>query len=97
MGRLEAYVCRCEKVRIEDVKRAVEEGFRDLESLKRRLRIGMGPCQGRYCIPLLISILKRLGVEIDASKQPRIRPPLMPLPAYLLASHNEGCSEDGEV
>ncbi|RLG86368.1 MAG: (2Fe-2S)-binding protein, partial [Thermoprotei archaeon] len=46
-------ICRCEDITLDDVEKAIENGYTDLESLKRVLRIGMGPCQGRTCIPLL--------------------------------------------
>lgn len=85
MGRLKAYVCICEGVTVEDVERALEEGFTDLESLKRRLRVGMGPCQGRYCIPILVSLVsRRLGVRPEDLVLPKVRPPLVPLKASLL-------------
>ena len=48
MGQVRSYVCMCERVTLEDLERALEEGLRDLESLRRRLRVGMGYCQGRY-------------------------------------------------
>jgi len=92
MGGVRSYLCMCERVTVEDVERALQEGFRDLESLKRRLRVGMGYCQGRYCTPLLISYLsRRLGVPPESLAPPRVRPPLEPLPAYLLeVSAGEG-------
>ena len=44
-------VCECEKVTFEDIKWAVEHlGVHNLEDLRRRTRIGMGTCQGTYCI-----------------------------------------------
>ena len=38
---------------------AINEGYTDLEELRRKLRIGMGPCQGRVCISLVKNILER--------------------------------------
>lgn len=47
-------VCRCEDVTLEAVEDCVDEtGTLDLAEAKRRLRIGMGVCQGRICGPLL--------------------------------------------
>lgn len=47
-------VCRCEDVTLEAVEDCVNEtGTLDLAEAKRRLRIGMGVCQGRICGPLL--------------------------------------------
>ena len=39
-------ICRCEDVTEEDVLQAIDEGFEDIEELRKRLRLGMGPCQG---------------------------------------------------
>jgi len=86
-GKLEKHptiICRCEDVTIEDIEKAIKEGYTDIESIKRLLRIGMGPCQGRTCIPLLIRILSRkLGKKPDELKIPTIRPPIIPLKAEL--------------
>ena len=77
-------ICRCEDVTIEDIEKAIKEGCTDIESIKRLLRIGMGPCQGRTCIPLLIRVLSRkLGKKTDELKIPTIRPPIIPLKAEL--------------
>lgn len=82
--KLKAYICRCEGVTAEDIDKAIEEGFRDIESIKRRLRIGMGPCQGRYCIPLVISYMaRRLGVKPEEIGYPRVRAPIEPIPAKM--------------
>jgi len=89
---VKAYICRCEGVTLSDVDKALEEGFRDIESIKRRLRIGMGPCQGRYCIPLLISyVARRLGVSPEELGYPSVRPPIEPVPAkmFLVVRKNE--------
>ena len=51
-------ICRCEDITEEEVLAAIKEGYTDLEELRKKLRIGMGPCQGRVCIPLVIKILK---------------------------------------
>lgn len=44
-------ICECEKVTFEDIQWAVKNlGVQNLEDLRRRTRIGMGTCQGTYCI-----------------------------------------------
>lgn len=78
-------ICRCKDVTLEDVEKAIEEGITDLETLKRRLGLGMGPCQGRTCIPLIIGILARkLGKPPDKLMIPRVRAPIIPVPVNLL-------------
>ena len=78
-------ICRCKDITLEDVEKALEEGITDLETLKRRLGLGMGPCQGRTCIPLVIGILARkLGKPPEELMIPRIRAPIIPVPVNLL-------------
>ena len=52
-------VCRCENVRLSDLHAALEQGDSTIAMLKRRTRLGMGPCQGRYCAPLAASVIER--------------------------------------
>ena len=72
-------VCRCEDVTLAEVKNAIQQyKIRNIEELKRILRCGMGPCQGRGCERLLRYILKEYaGIETD--KLLTVRPPLVPI------------------
>ena len=80
-------VCRCEDITEEDVLRAIDEGYTDLEELRKKLRIGMGPCQGRVCIQLVTKILeKKTGKKVGKTSLPKNRPPLVPVPLGTLAS-----------
>ena len=82
-----AIVCRCEDISEEDVLKAIDEGYTDLEELRKKLRIGMGPCQGRVCIQLLISIIERkTGKKISKVSLPTSRPPIVPVSLGTLAS-----------
>jgi NADPH-dependent 2,4-dienoyl-CoA reductase/sulfur reductase-like enzyme len=53
----ETLICRCEEVRMKDIRRAFTEGYDTPAALKRALRIGMGNCQGRLCAPVMYDIL----------------------------------------
>ena len=46
--RTEQLVCRCECVTAGDIRKAVAEGFRDVNEVKRFTRCGMGQCQGPH-------------------------------------------------
>lgn len=82
-----AIVCRCEDITLEDVEKAIDKGYTDLEELRRYLRIGMGPCQGRVCIPQVIKILERkTGKKVSNVSLPTSRPPVVPVPLGTLAS-----------
>jgi thioredoxin reductase len=51
-------ICRCEEVRFGAARAAISDGLADAGSVKRATRIGMGPCQGRYCRPLLEALIQ---------------------------------------
>jgi len=72
-------ICRCEDVTLEDIEEAFKNGFKDIESLRRHLNIGTGPCQGKTCIPLLEKTLAQLSGknEIETIST---RPPESPVP-----------------
>jgi NAD(P)H-nitrite reductase large subunit len=79
-------ICRCEDITKEDVIDAIKQGYTDLEELRKKLRIGMGPCQGRVCINLLKKILeKETGKKFKEKSLPTIRPPLIPISLGALA------------
>ena len=54
-------ICRCEEMRFGDALAALDEGQASAGAIKRRTRIGMGHCQGRYCGWLLSSLLAQNG------------------------------------
>ncbi|HDS59444.1 MAG TPA: (2Fe-2S)-binding protein [Thermoplasmatales archaeon] len=79
-------ICRCEDVSEEEIMKAIEEGCRTLDELKHRLRLGMGPCQGRTCLPLAARILARETGQTMADVQMQTsRPPAVPVALGLLA------------
>jgi len=88
-------VCRCEDLTEKDIVEAIEEGYDELEKLKRHLRLSMGPCQGSGCLILARRILMReTGKDIEEIDEPTSRPPSRPVPFSLLASPKGG--EDGD-
>lgn len=59
-------ICRCEQITESEIMQAIHRpvGATSLDALKRRVRAGMGRCQGGFCSPLVIEILAReLGVS----------------------------------
>jgi len=59
-------VCRCEGISEGEVVDAIRRnaGARTVDGVKRRVRAGMGRCQGGFCLPSVIEILAReLGVS----------------------------------
>jgi len=75
----EAIVCRCEELTVEDVEKAIEEGYTDFEELRRRLRIAMGPCGGRTCrLNALMILSRKTGTPIEKLDPGTFRPPVIP-------------------
>ena len=62
-------VCRCETVTEGEIVAAIHRPIpaRSMDAVKRRLRVGMGRCQGGFCGPQLIEILSR-ELKIAAEK-----------------------------
>lgn len=56
-------VCRCEEISEGEVIAAIRSPVpaRSLDAVKRRVRAGMGRCQGGFCTPSLIDIMAREG------------------------------------
>jgi len=83
-------ICRCEDITEEDIIKEIKNGCTTLEELKQRLRLGMGPCQGRTCMMLALRILaKELGKKVGEINLPKNRPPVNPIPLGLLAGEND--------
>ncbi len=53
-------VCRCEQITKKEVRDAIENrlGARSLLGLKYRARVMMGRCQGGFCVPRLVRMLR---------------------------------------
>ncbi|MBU7013260.1 MAG: (2Fe-2S)-binding protein [Theionarchaea archaeon] len=83
-------VCRCEDITKEDILKAIDQGYTTLDEIKHVLRCGMGPCQGRTCIPLITRVVAReTGKSAAEVSRPTTRPPLQPLSLSLFAGDEE--------
>lgn len=82
------YACICRLTPTEQVYAAIEAGWRTVDELKRATGVVFGQCQGRRCVA---GLAHRLDLTAD---QPRgtitPRPPLVPVPASILAAFAEG-------
>jgi glycine/D-amino acid oxidase-like deaminating enzyme len=75
-------VCRCEALRLGMARRtSAAENVRDLATLKRLTRAGMGRCQGRYCAPVLAELI---GLPAHESDLLAPQMPLRPVPLAAL-------------
>ena len=61
-------ICRCETVTEGEILDAIKRplGARTLDGVKRRVRAGMGRCQGGFCTPRIMEILSReCGIPLE--------------------------------
>jgi len=79
-------VCRCEDIRMGDIRRAMERGYRSATAIKRATRLGMGCCQGSVCQTFLQDLLMVVpGASLDRPCPPSVRIPVRPVSLGVLA------------
>lgn len=79
-------ICRCEEVEIDTIREWIARGYDTFDELKRELRVGMGPCQGRGCRDIILRELSRAtGKPISEIGPGTMRPPVKPIKIGLLA------------
>lgn len=89
----ETVACRCESLSLAQVTEAVDASMGSAGALKRVTRAGMGKCQGRYCGPLLTTLVaRRSGRPVDEFGGFAPQVPYKPTPISLVA---EAAGPDG--
>jgi len=81
---VKAFACRCEDVTCEEVERAIDAGYHDIESLKRYTGFGTGICQGKSCLAVCAALLASRGG--DVAQPITARPPVHPVRFATLAA-----------
>jgi bacterioferritin-associated ferredoxin len=76
--------CICRERSVEAVYRSADEGWSTVEEVKRRTGVAFGECQGRRCVPAIAARLDQGADDRGARITPR--PPLVPVPASVLAA-----------
>ena len=80
-------ICRCEDVTEYDIRSAIADGYADVESLKRYLGIGTGPCQGKTCLrALALRVSDATGTPPEEIRPIVARPPIAPVALKHLAA-----------
>lgn len=79
-------ICRCEEIEIDEIRKWIAAGYTEFDELKRMLRVGMGPCQGRGCRDIILrELAKTTGRNVADIAPGTIRPPVKPIKISLLA------------
>ena len=80
-------ICRCSDLSRKDIKNLIEQGFTTFDEIKRISRAGMGPCQGRTCMPLIMKEISRItGKPMNEIAPGTYRPPIKAIPMGIIAS-----------
>ena len=90
----DALLCRCEAVPAEHISGIISHGGNSIGSLKRQSRLGMGRCQGRYCVPEAVEQLCRAQGRLpDEFSFAAPRPPVRPVSLAVLQAREDSSSE----
>ncbi|TFG20600.1 MAG: sulfurtransferase [Promethearchaeota archaeon] len=73
-------VCRCERVTSAEVRKWIRKGVRDVNELKGITKLGMGACQGKTCLPILMRIFREEGIPEEDITGNTMRPLAMEVP-----------------
>ena len=80
-------ICRCEEITLGEIQDWIAKGYDTFDELKRVLRVGMGPCQGRMCALTVSEVIAaELGKPMAEIGTYRVRFPIKPLTVGELAS-----------
>lgn len=76
-------ICPCEGIRRADVQAAIDGGSHSVDAVKRATKATFGVCQSRACAGAIAAMLGLAPEDHRAGITPR--PPLVPVPASVLA------------
>jgi len=84
-------ICRCEEVTLGEIREWIAKGYDTFDELKRVLRVGMGPCQGRGCRDIILKEIARMTKKPVTEIPPgTFRPPAKPIKLGVLARGGDG-------
>ncbi len=86
MSYKDIIICRCEEVTLSEVEKAIEDGARTVNEVKKRTRAGMGLCQGKSCGRLIEKIIaQKTGTPAEEIFPTAFRPPVRPIKLSIVA------------
>lgn len=89
LAKDDTIICRCEEITLKEIKAAMADGTTQVKDLKRKTRVGMGPCEGRMCGPALIEIMRiHSNTSPEGHGYLNPRPPIKPIALGVLAASN---------
>jgi bacterioferritin-associated ferredoxin len=90
MEKNKIIICPYEEVTMADIHKCLEMGFTTVEDIKRLTRVGMGPCQGRDCIHIVVDEISKFNhIKKSDIELMHIRPNLANIPLKALMEHKK--------
>jgi len=68
LDQQDAGICECEAVSRSDLAALISAGSDGLHNLRRRLRIGFGPCQGTFCAGRVAGLMAEANPDFPCEK-----------------------------
>ena len=82
----EAYICRCERVKVGEIRSLIRMGVRDINQIKALTRASMGSCGGKTCLSLIKRLYQAEGIPLSEVTEPPVRPVFVEVPLSVLAN-----------
>jgi NADPH-dependent 2,4-dienoyl-CoA reductase/sulfur reductase-like enzyme/formate hydrogenlyase subunit 6/NADH:ubiquinone oxidoreductase subunit I/bacterioferritin-associated ferredoxin len=76
----DAYICRCERVTVGEIKKLIKLGVRDINQIKAVTHASMGSCGGKTCLNLIKRMFTAEGVPLSEVTDPPVRPVYVEVP-----------------
>ena len=76
----EAYICRCERVKVGEIRSLIRTGVRDINQIKALTRASMGSCGGKTCLSLIKRLYQAEGIPLSEVTEPPVRPVFVEVP-----------------
>lgn len=85
----EVIICRCQELTREDVLQAIRDGATTVNGVKKRIRSGMGLCQGKTCERLIAQIVaEQTNKDLSELTPPTSRAPVRPVDISVFLSED---------
>lgn len=83
-------ICRCQEVTRQEIIDAVRAGATTVNGVKRRVRAGMGLCQGKTCERLVAKIISQeTGIPMDKILPQTKRMPVRPVKIGIIGGEED--------
>ncbi|MBI9045668.1 MAG: FAD-dependent oxidoreductase [Anaerolineaceae bacterium] len=85
----DSIVCRCEHVTAGEIRTLIQQGIKDMNTIKAVTRAGMGACGGKTCETLIQRLFREEGIPSAQTTQNTKRPLFIEVPMGTFAGKKE--------